>query len=76
MSDNWPYRLSGESVPDYADVFPLSEFEELCRSYCFTDWDGAGYYVKDGKMYGLVCCRDIVADGVDHNFTHVAWFNK
>jgi hypothetical protein len=63
-------------VPDYADVFTLSEFEASCLSFCFTDYDGSGNYAKDGKMYGPVCCRDIAAGQIDRRYTHVAWFNK
>lgn len=63
-------------VPDYADVFTIEEFEAACRSHCFTDYDGSGNYVRDGELYESVCCKSIANGEIDHNYTHVAWFNK
>lgn len=70
------HKLVGESVPDYADVYPLDDFIVACRHLNFMDYDGSGYYVKDGKMFEAFSCADLIAGRADRNYTHVAWFNK
>lgn len=68
------------TVPDFADLFTLEEFNQAVSAGVITDYDGSGYYAKeiDGVMienskYDPLVFPDI-ADKL--GATHVAWYNK
>ncbi len=64
-------RIYGEDVSDYADIFTVKEWEEAVEEGWFGDYDGSGYWVKDGKE-----CGDEVFSSPPLDATHVAWYNK
>lgn len=73
-----PQKFSIEVNPDYAEVMTIEDFEEQCKAASFIDYDGSGYY-SDGTCYDRTkpaIPSEIVKNGINKAFTHVAWFNK
>jgi len=73
-----PYAEMIMKIPDYGDLFTLSEFTNHCLRGLFIDYDGSGYY-SNGNVY--YCNRpaypsEIVIGDIDSTYTHVLWFNK
>lgn len=62
-------------IPDYADVFTIEEWWANINCGAFTDWDGSGCPVKDGKMANETFFPSDAAD-LPVDATHIAWFNK
>ena len=67
--------------PDWCDIIPIEQWKKEVEYGMFTDYDGNGHWVKDGKMTDgrgdNVCDLGsidamIKVEGV----THVCWFNK
>jgi len=54
-----------------ADVMSIKEFEKLKKAGAITNYDGSGYWVKDGKE-----SDDEVFHSKQEDATHVAWYNK
>lgn len=70
-----PYELS--DLSDYGDVMPLNEFIALVKNGMFIDYDGFGYYVKDGKETNIkIHPSDIEMGAIRKEFSHIIWFNK
>jgi hypothetical protein len=63
-------EYTGE-VYEFADVFTVEEWESSVNEGFFIDYDGSGYWVKDGKS-----SRDEVFSTPPLDATHVAWYNK
>lgn len=63
-------EYTGE-VDEFADVFTVEEWKASVNEGFFTDYDGSGYWVKDGKS-----SRDEVFSTPSLDATHVAWYNK
>lgn len=64
-------RSYNRPIPDYADVMTLAEWEEAVEHGSFVEYDGSGYWCKDGKE-----SSDSVWDTDCEDATHVAWYNK
>lgn len=69
-------RVYDEEVFDFADcdscdVYTVKDFNEAVTDGIFTDYDGSGYWVKDGKE-----CSEEVFHSPQLDATHVAWYNK
>ena len=66
--------------PDYCDIIPIEEFRKDVECMLFTDYDGNGHWVKDGKMtdgWGdNVCNLSAIDEMIEKGVTHVCWFNK
>ena len=58
-------------VPDYADIMTVEDWKSAVADGCFCNYDGSGYWVKDGKQ-----SRDEVFGTPQLDATHVAWYNK
>jgi hypothetical protein len=58
-------------VYKFADVFTVEDWESSVNEGLFIDYDGSGYWVKDGKE-----SRDEVFSTPPLDATHVAWYNK
>lgn len=58
-------------------VMTIDEWRESCAEGSLIDYDGSGYYAKDGHYsYDLdAACRDY-RDDPPMGATHVVWFNK
>ena len=63
-------EYSGE-VYKFAAVFTVEDWESAVNEGLFIDYDGSGYWVKDGKS-----SRDEVFSTPPLDATHVAWYNK
>ena len=64
-------REYSEEIPDYADIFELGEWKLAIDEGFFGNYDGIGYWVKDGKE-----SRDEVFHSRPLDATHVTWYNK
>jgi hypothetical protein len=65
-------------LSEYGDVFSIEEFIEMCDEGGFIDYDGHGYYVKDGKESNVMVKPSDITSGYirDNEFDSVIWFNK
>jgi len=71
---NHPYV---NDLPDYGDLFTLSEFIDSCKNTLFTNDDGHGYLVKNKKMQAVEFYpSQALASTFESDATHVMWFNK
>jgi hypothetical protein len=64
-------RQYNQELPDYVDLMTTEDWLSAVDDGCFCDFDGSGYWVKDGKE-----CRDEVFSTPQLDATHVAWYNK
>ncbi len=64
-------RKYGHAIYDFADVMTVEEWQEAVANGSFVEYDGSGYWAKDGKESG-----DSVWDTDPEDATHVAWYNK
>jgi hypothetical protein len=70
-----PYELS--DLSDYGDVMSLKDFITNCRCGSFIDYDGHGYYVKDGKETNIMIHPSDITDGRFRlDFDTIIWFNR
>lgn len=70
-----PVKLS--DLPKYGHVMSLSEFIECVNGGGFTDYDGFGRYVKDGKETNIdIYPSDVKANNIRSEFDTIIWFNK
>lgn len=71
-----PYTL--QKLSDFGNVMSLKHFVECVKESGFIDYDGWGYYVKDGKETNI----QVIPSDVDHNilrdeeFDTIIWFNR
>jgi hypothetical protein len=66
-----------EPLPDYGDHMTLQEFIDACKSGCFIDYDGHGYYATATEMSDVLAQPSAIVHGqIRTDFTHVMWFNK
>ena len=71
-----PYVLS--EISDFGDVMSLKDFIGNVKCGGFIDYDGFGYYVKNGKESDIEIHPSDLKNGVirDDEFTEMIWFNK
>lgn len=70
-----PYELS--ELSDYGDVMTLEEFIGCVKCGGFIDYDGHGYYVKDGKETNImVIPSDVKHKSIRKEFDTIIWFNR
>ena len=65
-----------EEIPDYGDVMTIKEWNECVECGLFTNYDGCGYFCKDGKMDRTLEVFSPKAAQTEIDATHVCWFNK
>ena len=53
-------------------VVTVDEWLNDCKDKGFSNWDGSGYWIKDG----YVCDTDEVFSSEPEDATHVVWYNK
>ena len=78
-SDPVKFTKTGQygSGPDNEDdVYTVQEFWQLCENGCFTDYDGFGHPVRDGKCDPDVCVKPSQLDLVPCDATHIVWYNR
>lgn len=66
----------GTPVPEYADLMTVDKFVDCVECGLFIDYDGHGFYVKDGLEYEVVHPSDLDDAPPKEGYTHVAWYNK
>ena len=70
-----PYELS--ELPDFGDVMPLESFIDCVKSGGFIDYDGHGYYVKDGKETNIMIIpSDFKHKSIRTEFDTIVWYNR
>lgn len=62
----------------FGDIYPLSDFTEMCENGIVTDEDGNGYYGnEDGYYQRYRAYPSEIRDGrIDRRWTCVVWYNK
>jgi len=69
-----------KDLPKYGDLYEINRWKSLVKCGGFTDYDGEGNWVKDGKMtddyYNNVCDLGSIETAIKEGITHVMWFNK
>lgn len=66
-----------ENIPEYGDHMTMKDFIGYCKSGCFIDDDGSGYYATKDKMTDIpVYPSDITSGNYRKDFDYVVWFNK
>jgi hypothetical protein len=69
------YKLSELSM--FGDVMSLETFIANCKCGGFIDYDGYGYYVKDGKESNIeIYPSDVKHGAVRKDFDTIIWFNR
>lgn len=58
------------------DVYTIEDFKEACETNCFTDDDGHGYPVLEGKADTSRCVYPSEVNHIPREATHVVWYNK
>lgn len=56
---------------DFGDLMTVEVWEECVAGGCFCNYDGSGYWIKNGKA-----SRDEVFSTPKLDATHVIWYNK
>lgn len=70
-----PYEL--QELSDYGDVMSIEHFTECVNEGGFIDYDGFGYYVKDGKESDIeIYPSDVKHNKVRKDFDTIIWFNR
>mgnify|MGYP000856000623 CR=1 FL=1 len=69
------YELKNK--PEYGDVLSLTDFIDNCKSGGFIDYDGYGYYMKDGKVTDIeIYPSDINKGFIRKDMDGVLWLNR
>ena len=64
-------------LPDYGDVMSLEHWLECVAEGGFIDYDGHGYYVRDGKESNIMLHpSDVKHNSVRKDFDTIIWYNK
>ncbi len=59
------------------NLMEINKFISYCKSGCFIDCDGWGYYSNGDEVFeDKVVYPSDVEEGLDTNYSHVLWFNK
>lgn len=66
-----------EDPKDYGDILTIEDFKHGCEvGPCFTDWDGHGRPMKDGKVAPNITIQPSRLYEIPLDATHIQWFNK
>ena len=64
-------------LSDFDDVMSLESFIENVNDGGFTNYDGYGCYVKDGKRSDIeIFPSDVKYDSIRKDFDTIVWFNN
>ena len=64
-------------LPDFGDVMSLNDFIDSVKKGYFIDYDGHGYYVRDGKESNIMLHpSDVERGAVRKDFDTIIWYNK
>lgn len=71
-----PVEFIGE-VSKKDNVMTINEFISAVKLGTFTDYDGYGAYIKDGKRTNIdVLPTDVKFGALRKDFDSIVWFNK
>jgi hypothetical protein len=66
-----------DAIDEDDDIMKLDDFRESVKSSFFTDYDGFGCYVRDGKKTNIkIYPSDFQYNSIRPDFDTIAWFNK
>ena len=66
-----------DELPKYGNVMSLESFIENCNDGRFTNYDGFGNYVKDGKESNIkIYPSDVRYGTIRSDFDTIIWFNR
>jgi hypothetical protein len=63
-------------ISKYGQLMTIDEFIDACYTLCLTDYDGYDYYSDGDRMSDVVVVPSMYYNGLDHQYTHIAWFNR
>lgn len=70
-------ELKMEPYPEYGDSMTIEDFIRDVESTCLTNYDGSGCYATDKEMTNITVRPSDVWYGIlDHQWSHIVWFNK
>ena len=70
-----PFKL--DELPEYGDVMSLEDFKENVEAGWFSDYDGFGRYVLDGKETDIdIYPSDIMEGNIREEFDTIIWYNR
>lgn len=64
-------------LPDYGEILTLKDFVDNVNGGGFIDYDGFGYYCRDGMISNIeIYPTDIKHNMVRTDFDKIIWFNR
>lgn len=63
-------------LSEYGELMTVQEFKDAVRCAAFTDYDGFGCPVKDGKVYSKFFVSPSRLHDIPEDATHIEWYNK
>ena len=65
-------------LSEYGNIYEIKEFKTMCEDGGFIDYDGHGYYVKNGKESDIMVKPSYITLGFirDKEFDSIIWYNK
>ena len=70
-------KLDFDVLPDYGDIMSLKNWLECVADGGFIDYDGHGYYVKNGKESNIMLHpSDVRYDSIRDDFDTMIWYNR
>jgi hypothetical protein len=64
-------------LSQYGDLMSVADFVKCVENGTFTNYDGYGCYVKDGKESQIeIYPSDVKSNAIRLDFQHVIWFNR
>ncbi len=81
MSYDKPVNFSttgnyGDDPEGEDDVYAVGEFQELCRTGLFIDYDGIGHPVKDKLADYNIDIKPSKLSEIPKDATHIVWYNR
>jgi len=62
---------------DIGECFTREDFKQYCIDNWFIDDDGFGYYLdQDYGRTHIVCKPSEIANGIEHPYPYVVWYNE
>lgn len=65
-----------EALKPDADVMTVEEYLNSVRATAFTDYDGFGQPVRDGRACRVMVLPSDYKNGIPTDATHIVWFNR
>lgn len=66
----------GDSPEGEDDVYTVEEFNDMCESGGFIDYDGYGHPVKDSMANPSIWVKPSKRHLIPSDATHIVWYNR